>query len=108
MAMSVFERMSEIGTLRALGWKKQRVMSVILYEALFLSLAGSALGTLVAFTLTHFLSGLPVTSGVIRGGIAPAVIVEGVMIAMLVGVGGGVYPAYWAARLRPVEAMRHK
>ncbi len=108
MAMSVFERMGEIGTLRALGWRKLRVAAVILYESFYLSVAGAAAGTLAALGLTRFLSHLPLTSGLIQAGIAPAIVAEGLLFAMLVGMGGGVYPAMWAARLVPTEAMRHK
>jgi len=108
MAMSVAERVCEIGVLRAIGWKKQRVVTIILGESLLLSLAAAAVGTLTAIALTRFLSTLPQTSGLIRAGVAPAVMLEGLLVALLVGLGGALYPAFWAARLAPTDAMRHK
>ncbi len=108
MVMSVFERVREIGTLRAIGWRKFRVMRMILVEALALSLAGAVLGSIAAQLLTTVLSKMPVTSGVISGDVQPVIFVEGFLLALLVGLAGALYPAYWGANLRPVEALRRK
>ena len=45
MVMSVFERTKEIGTLRAIGWRKSRIMRMVIGESLLLSIAGAALGS---------------------------------------------------------------
>ncbi len=108
MVMSVYERVREIGTLRAMGWRKMRVMSMILGESVFLSFGGAIIGSLAAVLLTRLLSHMPITSGLIQGKIAPVIFVEGFLLAMLVGFAGALYPAYWGANLRPIEAMRKK
>lgn len=108
MAMSVAERVGEIGMLRAIGWRKRRVVSIILCESVLLSIAAAIVGTLAAIALTDFLSTLPRTSGVIQEGIAPSAILEGLLVALLAGLGGAIYPALWAAGLAPQEAMRRK
>ena len=108
MVMSVYERIREIGTLRAIGWKKIRVIRMILVESLLLSIAGGAVGAIAAVGLTHMLSHFRATAGLIQGDVAPTVILQGFLLAIAIGVGGAIYPAYWGANLRPVEAMRRK
>ena len=108
MIMSVFERIHDIGTLRALGWRKLQVVRMILVEALLLSLSGGIIGTVAALLMARFLSRFPSVAGFVAGDIAPAVIFEGFLVALVVGIVGALYPAYWGASLSPVEAMRKK
>ncbi len=108
MIMSVFERTSEIGILRAIGWRKPRIMGMILGESLVLCVAGATVGTLGAVVLTRWLSTFPAVSGYIQGVIPPVVFLQGFAIAILVGLIGGVYPAYRGASLAPTEAIRHE
>ncbi len=108
MVMSVIERTREIGTLRAIGWKRIRVMRMILWESVILSLGGAILGVILAVILMRVLSNLSWTSGLIAGKISPGIIFQGLAIAIIVGVLGAIYPAYRAAGLSPVEALRRK
>jgi putative ABC transport system permease protein len=108
MVMSVFERVREIGILRAIGWRKGRVIRMVLGESLLLSVAGTVLGSLGAVALTHWLSTFPAVNGYIEGTIAPPIFVEGFLVALVVGLAGGLYPAFRAARLLPTEALRHE
>lgn len=108
MVMSVIERTREIGTLRAIGWKRHRVMRMILWESVFLSFGGAILGVILAVLLMRALSNLSWTSGLIAGRTSPGVIFQGFAIAIIVGVLGAAYPAYRAARLSPMEALRKK
>ena len=73
MIMSVFERTKEIGTLRAIGWKRRRVVQMVLGESVMLSIGGAILGSVVGVLLVKFLSHLPNTAGVITGKIDPPV-----------------------------------
>jgi putative ABC transport system permease protein len=108
MVMSVHERIKEIGTLRAIGWRKGRVVRMILSESLLLSLLGAAVGTLLAVVLSRYFSHFPATSGFIDGYIAPRFMLLGFLMAVSVGVAGAAYPAWWGASLSPVEALRKK
>jgi putative ABC transport system permease protein len=108
MIMSVFERTQEIGILRAIGWKKGRVVRMILLEALVLSVAGAVLGTAGALALTRLLSRLPAVSGIVGDAIEPRVIAQGFVIALGIGLFGAAYPAWRSARLLPTEALRHE
>jgi len=108
MIMSVLERVREIGILRAVGWRKSRVVQMILGEAVLLSLIGALLGIVGAAMVMQALTRLPAVNGFLTGQIAPWVMVQGMLIALVVGLLGGVYPAYRASRLLPTEAVRHE
>ncbi len=106
MVMSVFERTKEIGTLRAIGWRKSRIVRMVIGESLLLSIAGAALEAPAAQALAKFLSHMPNTAGVTQGTVEPSVFVEGLLVALIVGLLGSVYPALWSANLMPTEALR--
>lgn len=108
MIMSVFERTHEIGILRAIGWRKRRIVRMILGESLLLCLAGATLGVLAAVAGVYWLSTLPAVAGLVQGKISPVVIGQGYAIAVLVGLAGGLYPACRGAWLSPTEAIRHE
>jgi putative ABC transport system permease protein len=108
MIMSVFERTREIGILRAIGWRKSRVVRLILFESLLLSVFGAAAGIVAAVLLTRGLSWWPMVSGLIKGDVAASVMIQGFFIALAVGLLGGAYPAYRGAQLLPTEALRHE
>lgn len=108
MIMSVMERTHEIGILRAVGWPRSRVVRMVLGEAVFLALASAAVGAVAAIGATHLLSMAPRVNGFIEGGVPLMVIAQGVGLAVLIGIVGGAYPAYRAARLLPTEAIRHE
>jgi putative ABC transport system permease protein len=108
MAMAVHERIKEIGTLRAIGWQRPRIVRMIVGEATILSLFGGCLGCLLAIAILRFLTRFPITSGFIDGYIAPQYLAMGVLMGLVVGVAGAAYPAWWGASLSPVEALRKK
>lgn len=108
MIMSVVERLREIAVLRAIGWRRSRVVRMVLGEAILLSLCGAVVGTTFAILTVRGLTMLPAASGFIAGTIAPAVIGQGFLLALLVGLVGGAYPAYHASRLLPSEGLRHE
>jgi putative ABC transport system permease protein len=108
MIMSVFEQTREIGILRAIGWRRGRIMRMILGEALVLCLCGAILGTLAAVLQVRWLASLARASGYIEGHTPAEIIAAGFAIALIVGVLGGLYPAVRAARLLPTEAIRHE
>lgn len=107
MAMSVFERTSEIGILRALGWKSRQVLVLIQLEALVLGLGGGFLGIALGWCALHVLATLPQTASIVSTSVPWGLLAEALGIAVLAGLAAGAFPAWRAARLSPVEALRH-
>ncbi len=108
MIMSVLERSGEIGTLRAIGWRKSRVMWLVLCESVLLSIGAAIVGVTLAILGVRMLRYWPPVTGFVEGNIPMSVIVSAFMAALLIGILGALLPAYRAAQLRPVEAMRHQ
>ncbi len=108
MAMSVFERTKEIGVLRALGWKQQRVMKLILAEAAALGLVGGICGLILGWLALRILAIIPQTSNIGFATIGLGQALETLVIAMAIGVAAGFVPAWRGARLSPVEALRYE
>jgi ABC-type antimicrobial peptide transport system permease subunit len=108
MLMAVLERTREIGVLRALGWRRRRILRMILTEALLLGLLGGLLGVVVAFGLTYSFNLIPVYSGILQSRWDLDIFVRAISVAILLGLLGGIYPALRATRLQPVEALRYE
>lgn len=107
LMMSVFERTKEIAMLRALGWRRRRIVTLVLGEALVLCCAGAVLGIIIAVVGVQMLSNLPAAGRMVSGEISWQVMMQGFLIAIGLGLLGGLYPAWSAARLPPVEGLRH-
>lgn len=103
MTISVNERTTEIGLLRALGAKQSQILSLFLGEAIVLSAIGGASGLLIGIGLAQFLhAALPALP--VHTPWTFVLMAEG--LAVLIGLVAGVLPAQRAAKLDPVEALR--
>lgn len=107
MIMSVFERTRQIGLLRALGWRQRRVLGMVLSESLILTLVGGLVGIVLGEAMIKLLELSPETASIALR-FTPALIAQGLVLAAVLGTLGGLYPAWWASRLAPVEALRYE
>ncbi|HVC47811.1 MAG TPA: ABC transporter permease [Terracidiphilus sp.] len=107
MAMSVFERTREIGILRALGWKQWQVVILIELEAAVLGLTGGILGIVFGGCALYLLAALPQTASIVSASFPLPLLAQAMGIAILAGLIAGALPAWRAAQLSPVEALRH-
>ena len=104
--MSVYERTREIGVLRAVGWRRRRVLRLILGESILLALAGALVGILIGVALVIAIRNVPLY-GYTRGQFSPGLFAQAFVVAMVLGITGGLYPAWRASKLQPLEAMRY-
>ncbi len=104
MMATVSERTREIGIRRALGAKKRDIVFQFLSETLLLTLAGGLLGIIlgsaIPFFVTHF--------GQMRTVVTGSSLVLAFGISAAVGITFGLYPAYRAANMDPIESLRHE
>lgn len=108
MMMSISERIREIATLRAVGWKKRRIVKMIVLESMVLAVFGCAMGVALALPLVEFLSRYSLTSSVVVGQVTPAILGKGIGLGLLAGFLGALYPAWIAAQMPPAQALRHE
>lgn len=109
MIMSVYERTREIGVLKAVGWRGRRILGMILGESIVLTIMAAIVGTIIGVVGVEVLLSY---SGSFGAMIEPVysldLFLRAFGIAFLVGVVGGIYPAYRASRLAPTEALRYE
>ena len=109
MIMSVYERTREIGVLKAVGWTDRRILGMILGESIVLTLIAFVVGTIVAVVGVELILTLsPSVGGIITPSFSYDIFLRAFLVAFLVGVFGGLYPAYRASRLSPTEALRYE
>jgi putative ABC transport system permease protein len=104
MLVSVTERTREIGVRKAIGAKRANILAQFLIEAVTLSAVGGVIGVLLGSGLTlllHYGLSVPATLSLFW-------IITALVLCAMIGIVFGVYPAWKAARLDPVEALRYE
>jgi putative ABC transport system permease protein len=106
MIMSVYERTREIGVLKAVGWRSSRILTMILGESIILTLTAAVVGIVVGVLGVEVI--LAVIGSSFTAELTVNILLRAIGIAFLVGLIGGLYPAYRASRLAPTEALRYE
>ncbi|MEP6750441.1 MAG: FtsX-like permease family protein, partial [Bacteroidota bacterium] len=104
MFVTVRERTGQIGLKKAIGAKRSSIMTEFLLESAFLCLLGGAIGLLLVYILTKIISpviGFPVT-------ISFNILTLAISICVITGILAGIIPAFIAAKMDPVVAIRSK
>ncbi len=104
MLVSVTERTKEIGLRKAVGARKTDILLQFLIEAVTVTMVGGAIGVLTGYGLAYLLSlimGFPLKISAESG-------VLGVTVSFVVGMISGLYPAWRASKLSPIDAMRNE
>jgi putative ABC transport system permease protein len=108
MIISVYDRVREIGVLKALGWRRRSIIRLILSESAAIGLGSVVVGTLIAVPILKLVSLAPAVQSFLTPAYSPGLWLQATLVAVLVAVIGGLYPAYRAANLSPVEALRYE
>nr|VFK63170.1 MAG: putative ABC transport system permease protein [Candidatus Kentron sp. UNK]VFK71384.1 MAG: putative ABC transport system permease protein [Candidatus Kentron sp. UNK] len=117
MTMSVFERVREIGTLRAIGTDRLGIMRLFLAEGLLLGIIGGILGIIAGIVVASMINlsgGIPIPAppGMSRGYVSfilivPEILAYGFVLTVMVSVLSSIWPAWKASRIKIVEALAH-
>lgn len=104
MLMSVSERIIEFGVLKANGWSRGDVMKLITFESAVLGFGGGVCGAIIGWVMTQVVNyKWPDQIHLLA---SPGLLAFSLIFATLLGIGGGLYPALWATRMMPMDAIR--
>jgi putative ABC transport system permease protein len=105
MLMTVFERKQEICILLAIGWRRGRVIRMILMASALLGLPGGIEGVIVGSIGVKILERMPAVDGLLGPDLSPRLMIISIAISVIVGVISGLDPAWRSSRLTPSLAM---
>jgi putative ABC transport system permease protein len=110
MLMSVFERTPEIGILKATGAKRNTILLIFLTEAGFLGLMGGILGFIVGASLSLIIDviGTAYVGSMFQTKITIELVIGSILFSFIVGAISGLFPAWQASKLSPIEALRYE
>jgi putative ABC transport system permease protein len=108
MLVSVTERTREIGIRKAVGAKRRDILRQFLVESAMLSLTGGIIGLTIAALGTWAVSGIKLGPYAVKAPMSADIVIIAISVAIFVGLASGIYPAYRAGRLDPIESLRHE
>ena len=108
MLLSVFTRIREIAVLRVCGFSRPQIAGLIFGEAAVLAAVGVLAGFAIGGTLLLVLQRVPQFQGYVQASLQPLVLVGIVVTAFVTAAGGAIYPARFATKIEPAEALRYE
>ncbi len=108
MLMSVSERTKEFGLMKALGAETRDILFMTMGEAALMGILGGILGIIGGGALVYYLNDYLASKGTTLFTITPRLLVISIVFSTLLGVISGAYPAYRAAKMSPMEALRYE
>ncbi len=108
MFTSVLEKTKEIGTMKAIGAKNRDILMIFLFNSAMVGLVGGILGVILGSFVSSGLQAMMGSDMADGGGVRFTLMLEGLALAVLIGVISGVVPAFRASKLKPVDALRYE
>lgn len=103
MMMSVMERFRDFGILKAIGWSNGNIITLVITESIILGATGGVIGLVAGYILVEIakpILGFPMQ-------VTPTLALTAIVLATMLGLLGGLYPARKASKLNPIEAIRY-
>jgi putative ABC transport system permease protein len=104
MIMSVMERRREIGVMKAIGATTTMVLVQVIQESAILSVIGGIIGLIIGYVSTTIVTQNTTFTAIL----SPELMAIGMGFALVLGIGAGIYPAWSASRLDPIEVLRYE
>ena len=108
MLVSVTERTREIGVRKALGAKRGDILLQFVVEAILLTGGGGLLGIVFGYGCSRLLNGIPIGEESLQTSFSPDIALLALGVSAAIGLFFGIFPAYRASKLHPIEALRHQ
>lgn len=108
MVTSVLEQTSKIGILLAIGWRKKRILTLVLYESVFIGILGGVFGLILGYGIMNALISSPQLENIGKIQYNPIFMLKVMAVSLLVGFLSGIYPAIRAISIKPIEALRYE
>ena len=107
MPVSVTERIRELGILRSIGTQKNEILRMFVYEAVIIGIVGAGIGAALSLVIGYVVVfGMVGTTEYFFAWASLVNVLEGMIIGAVICVISGVYPAWRASNLDPIEALR--
>ncbi len=108
MVMNVLERTAEIGIMKSVGASKEHILRIFLFEAGMIGIIGGGIGIVLGYAISRAINIAAdryLGQGILYTTVTPEMALSALVFAFIVGIISGVYPAYKASKLNPVEAL---
>lgn len=108
MLMSVSERTKEFGLMKAMGAETKDILFMTMGEAALMGILGGICGIIGGGALVYYLNDYLASRGTVLFSITPRLLLIAIVFSTLLGILSGLYPAYRAAKMSPMEALRYE